>query len=62
MDTVFRNNFTNNERRMKKKSIKQKTTTVNNLNNNVVFIDFKTGTRFANYESWLAWVQLGKVG
>lgn len=47
---------------MKKKAVKQKPTTDKNVHSNVVFIDFKTGTRFANYESWLAWVQLGKVG
>lgn len=47
---------------MKKKAIKQKPTTDKNVYSNVVFIDFKTGTRFANYESWLAWVQLGEAG
>jgi hypothetical protein len=46
----------------KNKTVKQKTTTDKSLYSNVVFIDFKSGTKFANYESWLAWVQLGKVG
>lgn len=47
---------------MKKKAVKQKLTTAKNVYSNVVFIDFKTGTRFADYESWVAWARLGKVG
>lgn len=47
--------------KMKKKTVKQKPTTDKNVYSNIVFINFKTGIRFANYKSWSAWVQLKKA-
>lgn len=43
--------------------IEQPKVNCNELYKNVAFVDFKNKVKFANYESWLSWIeQFKKVG